>query len=226
MAIEHELPVLAQDVFSRFMDLAFAPLRNQDMLWVAVPLAIATLFMTLYFGRNRREELGWNTAFGNTMVFLFVALNLIHEMYRQGGSWDSVISNDLYFSLSAGLAGASILLMFVTYFHLMPKRVAFFIFSAPPINVSVYVAMTIVYADVAPDILTVLAGVLLLLVIVILAKIIQLLVRFIGLEDKGEAVETGLEDIEKKALSMLGQKKKKSAAPKRPEPEDEPEAEG
>lgn len=223
MAIEDEISVLAQDVFSRFIELALAPLRNQDMLWVAVPLAIATLFMTLYFGRNRREELGWNTAFGNTMVFLFVALNLIREMYRQGGSWDSVLANNLYFTLSAGLAGASILLMFVTYFHLMPKRVAFFLFSAPPINVSVYVAMTIVYADAPPDILTVLAGVLLLLVIVIMAKIIQLLVRFVGLEDRGEAEkkpEAGR--LEKKAEPELAQKKK-SAGPKRPPPDAETE---
>lgn len=228
MALEDELSALAQDVFSRFVELALAPLRNQDMLWVAVPLAIATLFMTLYFGRNRREELGWNTAFGNTMVFLFVAINLIKEMYRQGGSWDSVLANNLYFTLSAGLAGASILLMFVTYFHLMPKRVAFFLFSAPPINVSVYVAMTIVYADVAPDALTVLAGVLLLAVIVILARIIQLIVRFIGLEDSGGADETPDSGQPARRLGPEPAKKRKPVAakePKQPAPGEEPEAE-
>ncbi len=192
MAIEDELSAFSLDVFSRFVELALAPLRNQEMLWIAVPLAIATLFMTLYFGRNRREELGWNTAFGNTMVFLFVAISLIREMYKQGGSWDSVLSNSLYFPLSLGLAGASVLLMFITYFHLMPKRAAFFLFSAPPINVSVYVAMTIVYADVSPDLLTVFAGVLLLGVIVVAAKIIQFLIVLVGLEDIGEAPEQGL----------------------------------
>jgi hypothetical protein len=186
MAIESDLSALSQLLYGRFMDLAMAPLRNQEMLWSAIPLAIATLFITLYFGRYRREELGWNTAFGNTMVFLFTAINLIKEMYLRGGGWESVMGNQFYLLLSAGLASSSVLLMLVTYFHLMPKRAAFFLFSAPPINVAVYVFMSVVYAAVPPDALTVLAGAMLVVVIVVLAKIIQLLVRLAGLAEAAD----------------------------------------
>lgn len=176
-----DLAALAGAVLQRFVELVMAPLSNQEMLWSAIPLAIATLFMTLYFGRNKREELGWNTAFGNTMVFLFVAIGLIREMYRQGGSLASLFDNTLYFMLTVGLAGASVLLMSITYFHLLPKRLAFFVFSAPPINVSVYVVMAIVYANVVPDYLTVLAAMFFILVIVVAAKLIQFLIRLVGL---------------------------------------------
>ncbi len=185
MAFEDEALEFGRAVSARLSELVLAPMRNLDMLWAAIPLLIATLFITLYFGRHKREELGWNTAFGNTMVFLFVAISLIREMYSQGGSWDGVLGNSLYLTLSLGLAGASALLMFLTYFHLLPKRLAFFLFSAPPINVSVYVVMSIVYADVAPDWLTVAAGVLFLALIIVAAKILQLVVRLIGLEDRG-----------------------------------------
>jgi hypothetical protein len=174
--------VLAGQVWNRFLELVMAPLNNQDMIWIAVPLLAATLFMTLYFGRYKKEELGWNTTFGNTMVFLFVAINLIREMYEQGGSLESLFGNSLYFSLSAGLAGAGFLLMFVTYFHLLPKGLAFFLFSAPPINVAIYVVMSIVYASVTPDHITVLAGFVFLAAILVLARAIQLFMRVIGLE--------------------------------------------
>lgn len=213
MAIEGDLSILAQAVYGRFLDLALAPLQEQQMLWAAIPLAIATLFITLYFGRNRREELGWNTAFGNTMVFLFVAINLIREMYRQEGTWDSVLSNNLYLALSIGLTLASMLLMAITYFHLMPKRAAFFLFSAPPINVTVYVVMSIVYADVPPDFLTVVAGILLLAAIVVLTRVIQLLIRLIGLEDKGEGGDEA--EVERLANRIEAELERKRSAGKR-----------
>ncbi|MFH0884921.1 MAG: hypothetical protein V1861_04385 [Candidatus Micrarchaeota archaeon] len=220
MDIETWLTNFAQEVYGRFVLLALAPLQNQDMLWAAIPLVIATLFITLYFGRNRREELGWNTAFGNTMVFLFVAISLIREMYRQSGSWNSIFSNELYLLLSIALSSASILLMFITYFHLMPKRVAFFLFSAPPINVTVYVAMSIIYANVAPDILTVLAGVLLIAVIVVAAKIIRAFVRLLGLEDKSDADgQLRIDELAEKVEAELERKrerKKKAPGPINP----------
>lgn len=183
MALEEDLAYHGGLALDRLLELVFAPLQNQEMLWAAVPLLIATIFITLYFGRYKKEELGWNTAFGNTMVFLFVAISLIRQMYYLdgAGSWDNVTSNGFYFLLSGGLVFAGVFLMLVTYFHLLPKKLAFFLFSAPPINVSVYVVMSAVYAKVQLDAYTVMAGFLMLIGIVVFAKLLQLL---IGLEEK------------------------------------------
>lgn len=185
---ETEVLDLAQQIWGRTVELALAPFYNQDMLWIAVPLLIATLFMTLYFGRYEEEELGWNTAFGNTMVFLFVAINLIREMYKQGGSFEALFETRLYFLMTVGLAGAGMLLMFVTYFHLLPKRLAFFLFSAPPINVSIYVAMAIVYANVPTDRLTAFAGLTFLILILLVGKALQFLLSLIGFVEHGAKV--------------------------------------
>jgi hypothetical protein len=187
--LEEILMDIASKTWDRAMELVYAPLDHQNMLWTAIPLFIATLFMTLYFGRYKKEELGWNTAFGNTMVFLFVAISIIREMYNQGGgTFDSLFASELYTILSISLMVGGFLLMFFTYFHLLPKKLAFFLFSAPPINVTVYVVMTIVYADVIPDYLTALAGIVLLILILILAKIIQIFIRLIGLEERIEEI--------------------------------------
>ncbi|MEW6722657.1 MAG: hypothetical protein AB1324_05330 [Candidatus Micrarchaeota archaeon] len=184
-------------VWTRFGELALAPLRNQEMLWAALPLAIATVFITLYFARNKGEELGWNTAFGNTMAFIFAAINLIREMSRQEGSIGSIASNPLYAGLSVLLAGTGATLMLITYFHLMPRRAAFFLFSAIPINVSVYVAMSIVYGGVPPDIVTAAAGALLLLAILVAAKLVQAPISaLIGYDERHDEVEELAEEVE------------------------------
>ncbi|MBU0591105.1 hypothetical protein KKF81_03485 [Candidatus Micrarchaeota archaeon] len=179
--LETQVYELAMQIWDRLKDLILAPIENHNMLWIAVPLLAATIFITLYFGRYKKEELGWNTAFGNTMIFLFVAINLIKEMYQQGGSLENLYDNELYFSITVGLAGCGLLLMFITYFHLMPKKLAFFLFSAPPINVTIYMVMAVVYADVIPDNITILAGVVFLLGIIILTKAIRALISLLGL---------------------------------------------
>jgi len=220
MASEAELMETGEQVLVRTAELVMAPLDNQAMLWIAVPLIIATLFMTLYFARYKKEELGWNTAFGNTMVFLFVALNIIKEMYYENGVGDleNIYSNDLYFSISVGLIGASFFLMAVTYLHLLPKRLAFFIFSAAPINVSIYVVMAVVYANVPTDYLTVLAGVAFLVLIVIVAKILQLLLRVLGLEYHSKLVSMELsEELAEKVKKLEDEEEEKKEAVKKAE---------
>lgn len=166
---------LAQMILYRFIDLVKAPLTDNQMLWTAVPLVIATVFMTLYFGKYRKEELGWATAFGNTMVFLFVSLSIIQYMYyAEGpGSWNNVLSNQFYLTITIVLTLIALFFMFITYYHLLPKKVAFFLFSAPPVNISVYVLMTIVYTGVPVDYITLGAAAVLFLVIMLLLKIIQ-----------------------------------------------------
>ncbi|MBN1170315.1 hypothetical protein JXA56_04780 [Candidatus Micrarchaeota archaeon] len=176
------LEEISNQIYHRTTELLMAPLNQQQMLWTSIPLLVATLFMILYFARYRREELGWNTAFGNTMVFMFAGISIVREMYEQGGSLETLFSNELYMLLCIGLIAWGAFLMFFTYFHLIPKKFAFFILSAPPINVTVYVIMTIVYADVVPDYITALAAIVLLVLILILAKILQALLKLLGLE--------------------------------------------
>jgi len=179
--MQEYIDILMQ-ILNRFVDLVMAPITDQQMLWTAVPLVIATIFITLYFGKYRKEELGWNTAFGNTMVFLFVSLNIIRYMYYSGddGSWNNLFANGFYLSITSILTGIAFLFMFITYYHLFPKKLAFFLFSAPPVNVSVYVLMTIIYTGVPADYITLIAAVLFFLVIFLLLKMMQKLEEAAG----------------------------------------------
>jgi len=214
-------------IISRFADLIQAPLTDQKMLWTAVPLVIATLFITLYFGKYRQEDIGWNTAFENTMVFLFVSLNIIQYMYYSTGtgSWDSVLSNSVYLSSTVGLAAIALFLMIVTYYHLLPKKLAFFLFSAPPVNVTTYVIMTIVYTGVPADIFTLAAAIMLFLLIYGILRLLQRLERMAGKEEgitllaeKSES-ERLLDKMKEKNQEIIDKKKaeaKTASAPSSP----------
>lgn len=213
MPMAEDLSALAL-ISDRFMELVSAPLVNQDILWFAFPLGIATLFMTLYFGKYRYEELGWNTAFGNTMVFLFVAIDLIRKMYyaTPEGGFGNLFTNPLYFSITGILVIVALLFMLITYYHLLPKSWAFFIFSNPPVNVSLYVVMTIVYTNVAADWITGAAGLLLFLVLSVILRGVQWLEQMSGREEGIEIVPEEkpgrLADKFKRKAEMIKMKKK------------------
>ena len=165
------------EILPRLAVLVGAPLGDSRLFWAALPLVLATLFMTLYFGKYRKEEPGWNDAFNNTMVFLFVSINLIETMYFSDGigDWSHVFSNTFYLTTTIVLASAAIMLMLVTYYHLLPRRIAIFLFSTAPVNVSVYVLMTIIYAKVPPDLTTLIAAFMLFLIIFAILRLLQLL---------------------------------------------------
>lgn len=203
-------------VWIRFLQLLEVPINNTQILWAAIPLLIATFFMVIYFGRYKKEELGWNTAFGNAMVFMFMAINLIREMYYKNGvgSIDNILSSKIYLSVSIGLIGASICLMGLTYYRILPKRLAFFLFSAPTVNVTVYVIMAMVYANVPADSITVLATGLFLAIILAIAKIIVIVegtgaIQKKVLEEEKEEEEKEDEPIEVKVLEKIETKEEK-----------------
>jgi len=194
------------EVVARLFELIQAPLIDQHMLWAAIPLVVATLFMTLYFGKYSKEQLGWNTAFGNTMVFLFVSINLIQYMYYSegAGSWDNVFSRPFYLTITIGLTAAAIILMLITYYHLLPKNIAFFLFSAPPVNVSIYVLMAIVYAQVPANIVTLTAAIIFFAIIFFILKGIQFLE---SRASRPEGLELGpKETMKEKFLRKLKEK--------------------
>ncbi|MFH1520946.1 MAG: hypothetical protein ABID61_04830 [Candidatus Micrarchaeota archaeon] len=215
---------LLTDILARLILLLQAPLSDQLMLWTAAPLVIATLFMTLYFGKYKQEELGWNTAFGNTMVFLFISINMIHFMYNSSDtSWDTLMSNNLFLTTTTALFGGAIILMAVTYYHLLPKKVAFFLFSAPPVNVSVYVIMTIIYTGVPADIVTLGAAILLFVIIFILLRLLQMVEHMAsnpeGLSLQQETKEINLMKKLKEKNTKLAEKKHKELGGEKPKEE-------
>ncbi|HIG98785.1 TPA: hypothetical protein HA231_05175 [Candidatus Woesearchaeota archaeon] len=158
--LQHVIPTL----WDRILQITTAPFRNPDMLWIVVPL-LATLFvMELYFGRYRRESLGWTTALGNSMVLVFVSLDLMRQIYGYQSAYSIAETFALNFgrtlvSVAVGLSG--LLTLYYDFFHLLPKKFAFSISSFLGVNTPAYLATVIIYQNLKLDIYTLIASVLL-----------------------------------------------------------------
>ncbi|MEM4271973.1 MAG: hypothetical protein QXH30_00095 [Candidatus Bilamarchaeaceae archaeon] len=210
----------ANVVWHRFEELVLAPANYPQMLWFSVPLLFAMVIVAFYFGRYRKEELGWGTALENSMIFLFVSIDIVREMYEstEPHSWMNIMGNPLYLSITAGLAGFSIFSMLLIYYHLLPKRLTFFLFSKVPVSIALYVIMTIVYAGVPADWNTVAAGVLLFLIVWLIVKSIHFFQHLTGMrhvEAEREAEKMRQEEEEE------GKKRREREKKRMPQPGEE-----
>lgn len=170
--------LLANNVIQKFLDLIRTPMIHTEMIWTIIPLFTGLILMQLYFGRYRNEELGWNTAVGNSLALLFVSANLARHIYESTKelTFIDIILGDLNKTMIvSGLALISLWLLFGDFFHLMPKKIAFWISSSLPTTLIAYMGMVLVYTDLPLDLTTLMAGILLFVLLTIIFGIIHFL---------------------------------------------------
>ncbi len=159
-------------LFERFIELLIVPYTNPEVLWTVIPLLLAMLFVTVYFGRYKYEELGWNSAFSNSLILIFVSINLVHRLYSEG------ILGYLDFKnlLVLAVIFESVALLMISFFHLLPRNIAFNLYQNVPINVIAYAAVVLVYSDMKIDVLTVVCSVFLVIVLTFVLSLIKKLI--------------------------------------------------
>ena len=144
---------LSTDLFNRGLDIVEAPLYVPNMLWMLLPLLATLLLMELYFGRYKEEELGWNTAFGNTLVLIFISIDLFRRIFEPSGQsiLQFIISaSDIKVIIPLWIAGLALVLMIVDFFHFLPKKVAYILCSPTYINLLGLLGIVIVYSPTIP----------------------------------------------------------------------------
>jgi hypothetical protein len=122
---------------------------NKDLLWILAPIIVSLILMELYFGRYEREELGWNTAFGNSLILIFVSANLVNHM-RSFDLWGDPIKLGVLITL----VSVGIFLTFIDYFHALPESWAFAISSKLPMSFISFMASLFVYIKLPADSIT------------------------------------------------------------------------
>lgn len=166
-------------ILGRLWDLAAAPFRHQEMLWIIFPLLLTLLVLEFYFDRHGDEELGWAAAVANSLILFIVAIDLVKHSFHQQSPIEvakivflAVFTKEqlplapevLILILFLGVLG--VLVTVVNYYHLLPRKLAFEVSGHPPINFLAYFAIVIVYSagtehPIPFDIATLVAGVLL-----------------------------------------------------------------
>ena len=166
------------DVYNRFIELVTAPYHHSELLWITIPLIIVVLLMEFYFGRYRKEELGWNTAVGNALVLLFVAMDLYRHLYDLSPFKDFfnyVFLNARGVFIATIIALEGVWLLFANFYHILPKKFAFFTSASLQINMTAYVAIVLVYSNLELDLATIIAAVILYFVLLGFFALIHLI---------------------------------------------------
>jgi hypothetical protein len=201
---------LSTDLFNRGVDIVEAPFYTSNMLWMLLPLLATLLLMEFYFGRYKDEELGWNTAFGNTLVLIFISIDLFRHLYEPSGQ--TVLqfistASDIKVIVPLVIAGLALLLMLVDFFHFLPKKIAYIVSSPAYINLMGLLGIIVVYSHKVPlDGTTVFACA----IIFIIANLISLLLYYLIPSYKPTISKIlTAEDIEKYTSDLNKKKGKK-----------------
>ena len=122
---------------------------NREVLWIVLPLLIATIAMVVYFQRYKDEWPGWNTLVANSLVLLFVGMILLKYIYNlnDGGTINFTIFYGK-FILSLVIILLGLIMVSLNFRHYLPKKLAVWISSPLTLNLIAYILLLIVYSDI------------------------------------------------------------------------------
>jgi len=201
---------LSQDFVNRGVEIIEAPIHVPNMLWMLLPLLATLLLMEFYFGRYKNEELGWNTAFGNSLVLMFVAIDLFRRLYEPSGQGIFkyiTTASDIKIIVPLGILILALILILVDFFHFIPEKIAYIMSSPTYINLIGLFGIILVYTDSIPlDWTSIFAFV----ILFIIANMISLLLYYIipAYQPTISKILT-VDDVEKYGAEELTKKKKK-----------------
>jgi hypothetical protein len=193
--------------------MVLAPMQVPNMLWMLLPLAATLILMEFYFGRYKDEELGWNTAFGNSLVLVFIAIDLFRHLFEPSGlsiTQFIATTSDIKIIIPLWIIFMAIILMVVDFFHFLPKKVAYMISSPTYVNLIALLGIIIVYAPMIPlEWTTILACV----ILFIIANLISLGLYYIIPRYKPTISKIlTVDDVEKYSEELNKKKVKKNKA--------------
>jgi len=129
------------------------------MIWISIPLLISLILIELYFGRYSTEELGWNSSLSNSMVLVFVGIDLFRRLLNK--NLPHVEFPLTKFIISGAVIIIGLLLLYLSFYHKIPKNLAFALTSVIPVNLTAYLTVVIVYKNIPFDFITIISWIIL-----------------------------------------------------------------
>lgn len=175
MAYEFMLEVLKTS-----WEILITPWLHAETLWMILPLVLILVLIHLYFGRYRTEELGWNSAFSNSISLLWICVIILHSLHGEYGFSGMLGGEGLANLVIVGVLVIWVALMLVfNFFHVLPKKAAFTVSSSDFVYVLAYIIIAVVVGNIAvTNASAILAGILL---FVVMVAVLQLMKRLVPL---------------------------------------------
>ncbi|RME78489.1 hypothetical protein D6774_01045 [Candidatus Woesearchaeota archaeon] len=153
------ITVIIPEIAKRFFAFLSTPFIYPETWWLLTHLLLTFILFEFYFDRHEDEDLGWGAALANSIVMVFVSMELLRAVYHHEGTpfsvlWN-VVQDALTFSahpdkvvilaliLLLGILG--IVTAVINYFHFLPRKVAFIISGHKTVNLLAYFLIVIVW---------------------------------------------------------------------------------
>jgi len=150
----------SNEILSTLGSFFSSPFKNQNMVWVIIPLVFVLIVMEVYWAYYKSEEIGWDTITGNSLVLIFISMDLFRFLSNNGfleftrfGTYESSLSTFVLLMFLSGIG-----LFVLDFFRLWPKFIAYKITSAFSINLLAYILVIIVYMQIPLNMSTLIAG--------------------------------------------------------------------
>lgn len=203
------------ELIPRFVKIIITPWLHKETLWMVIPLIIILFLIEAYFGRNKTEQLGWNTAFENTVSLFWIAVLLTKFLIENTPPAEIFLGRSLRsLILIAVLFTWTLLLLVSDYFHAIPRKIAFFISSEIPINTTAYIFIVLIVGEIPLDKTTVLASIVLFIFIIVFFVLFRAIIlpsesarKILGKKRKIKLEQKRIKKQERKEkISMLKEK--------------------
>lgn len=188
--------MIYEELLIRLVQIILVPHFVPDVIWSVAPLFFGLVMIQMYNGRYKTEDMGWNSAFGNSVSLMWAVAILIRYIYLSYGfeyAWRTPgLRGQMVLVIVLTLA--TFLLVVFNYKHSISKRWAYFLADSVPTTVLAYLAIVIVMGRIPVDRYTLVAGMVIYLVIDIVFRLYRKAIS------SPWYVERALEQRKKKAI--------------------------
>lgn len=165
------------DLYNNLNQTITAPTVTTTMLWPLIPLFISTLLITFYLGTRLAEKHEWKLKQLNSVILIFVALDLLRYLYNNGnltGDIDNVLNHPLRSFLVLIVGLYSLISLFYDFEERWQNNKLFnFIFSTNLINYCTYILIVVVYTGMYFNFAALISSVLIILTLLGLVEILK-----------------------------------------------------
>jgi len=160
--MEEEIAAALAEVIEVFV---LTPFENPEIVPTILPLVAGFVVIELYFGKHKSEELGWNTAVGNAVIWVSTGVSLYMT--------ETLSTPELY--ATGALIGLGLLVGYMDFFHKWSATMAFMVSSAGVVYTLAYILVVLVKTDLPLTQETFETSLIFFVVINVVFKVIQML---------------------------------------------------
>lgn len=140
--------ILQEEVISTAISIFSAPIQHSDIVPTVLPLILGGMIVELYLGKYKREDLGWNTAVGNAVVWFATGVSLLVTESLEGLEVQAT-----FFLVLLGL-----FVGFMDFFHIWPERIAFLVSSSGLVYTIAYTIVVMIKTEIEVNTATLLGA--------------------------------------------------------------------